>query len=567
MKINLISINNKHSLSEDCEMIFETLKKFYSRKKKILFQFCQFHKNMANVADVNIFVGVINNSFFKYAPINILVIDQQKFNKSWIPYLSRLDYVICKNEYSKNIMETYLDKKKIFNLGWKTLDKYTFSLEKKYEDYLFVLGQSNYRQFEQVLDMWKEEYPKLNILSGLNFLKNKGYTKKEQSNINYIEKYQTTPEYLTLLNEKGIHICLSSCSSYSNTLHDCISSKSVPITLDSPPFKEYIIDNVSGFLVKQKKKKKLKYFLGSEFLIDQENLVTVIEKVNKLIETDELKLEEMGEKARKNNQLSHREFDKKFKTFFDNIWDTYKQNIPIKNNYECFDEDFPSVSVITPTYNRKYLFDLSIRNFTHTDYPTDKIEWIIIDDSEEEDLKDKLPKSKNIKYLKLNEKKTIGEKRNIGIENSKNEIIVCMDDDDYYPPMSVKKRVASLIHLNKNLVGCSGLGLLEVNKIISVVSYSSYLEEYYKRFFESTLAFKKSFWEKNKFLDKNKNECEPLIKNNLLEIEDIHWNEVLISLQHYKNTNNRLTIKGETNGSHFNLPEEVFNIITNIDNC
>ena len=275
----------------------------------------------------------------------------------------------------------------------------------------------------------------------------------------------------------------------------------------------------------------------------------------------------MGEKARKNNQLSHREFDKKFKTFFDNIWDTYKQNIPIKNNYECFDEDFPSVSVITPTYNRKYLFDLSIRNFTHTDYPTDKIEWIIIDDSEEENLKDILPKSKNIKYLKLNEKKTIGEKRNIGIENSKNEIIVCMDDDDYYPPMSVKKRVASLIHLNKNLVGCSGLGLLEVNKIISVVSYSSYLEEYYKRFFESTLAFKKSFWEKHKFLDKNKNECEPLIKNNLLEIEDIHWNEVLVSLHHYKNTNNRLPIKGETNGSHFKLPEEVFNIVTNIDNC
>ena len=102
----------------------------------------------------------------------------------------------------------------------------------------------------------------------------------------------------------------------------------------------------------------------------------------------------------------------------------------------------------------------------------------------------------DINYIRLDKKLTIGAKRNIGCEVAKHNIIMFMDDDDYYPPMSVKKRVASLIHLNKNLVGCSGLGLLEVNKIISVVSYSSYLEEYYKRFFESTLAFKKSFWEK-----------------------------------------------------------------------
>ena len=68
------------------------------------------------------------------------------------------------------------------------------------------------------------------------------------------------------------------------------------------------------------------------------------------------------------------------------------------------------------------------------DYPEDKFEWIIIDDSENKKLENLLPKKNNIKYLPLNEKMTIGEKRNIAVKNAENDIIICMDDDDYYPP-------------------------------------------------------------------------------------------------------------------------------------
>ena len=70
MRVNIISIDNKHSLTDDCNMVCETLKKLYSRKRKIQFEFAAFHKNVAKVADVNIYLGIINNSFF---PINPLV--------------------------------------------------------------------------------------------------------------------------------------------------------------------------------------------------------------------------------------------------------------------------------------------------------------------------------------------------------------------------------------------------------------------------------------------------------------------------------------------------------------
>lgn len=66
------------------------------------------------------------------------------------------------------------------------------------------------------------------------------------------------------------------------------------------------------------------------------------------------------------------------------------------------------------------------------------MEWIILDDGSDpvEDLfKDlKIP---NLKYIYESEKQTIGAKRNRLNKESCGDIIVAMDDDDYYPPERV----------------------------------------------------------------------------------------------------------------------------------
>ena len=53
MKINIISLNNGHSLSKDCEMICYSLKKYY-KKKKIIFNYYNFQETNGQLADVNI---------------------------------------------------------------------------------------------------------------------------------------------------------------------------------------------------------------------------------------------------------------------------------------------------------------------------------------------------------------------------------------------------------------------------------------------------------------------------------------------------------------------------------
>ena len=50
---------------------------------------------------------------------------------------------------------------------------------------------------------------------------------------------------------------------------------------------------------------------------------------------------------------------------------------PILNHIDC-----PPISIITPTYNRQKLIDIAFHNLLVTDYPKDKIEWVVIEDNE-----------------------------------------------------------------------------------------------------------------------------------------------------------------------------------------
>ena len=42
------------------------------------------------------------------------------------------------------------------------------------------------------------------------------------------------------------------------------------------------------------------------------------------------------------------------------------------------DEILPTVTVVTPTYNRHENFEIAIRNYKNFNYPRDKLFWIIL---------------------------------------------------------------------------------------------------------------------------------------------------------------------------------------------
>lgn len=114
---------------------------------------------------------------------------------------------------------------------------------------------------------------------------------------------------------------------------------------------------------------------------------------------------------------------------------------------------YPFVSVCTPTYNRRPFIPYMIKCFQQQTYPMDRMEWIIIDDGTDpiEDLVKHVPQ---VKYFRYEEKMSLGKKRNLMHEKSIGDILVYMDDDDYYPP----ERVSHAVHMlqtNKTAL-CAG---------------------------------------------------------------------------------------------------------------
>ncbi len=83
------------------------------------------------------------------------------------------------------------------------------------------------------------------------------------------------------------------------------------------------------------------------------------------------------------------------------------------------DELCPTVTVVTPTYNRHDNFEIAIRNYKNFNYPRDKLQWIILDDSDNDSLKEQLPNDNSIRYIYNSNKETIGKKRNSLASESK----------------------------------------------------------------------------------------------------------------------------------------------------
>jgi glycosyltransferase involved in cell wall biosynthesis len=107
------------------------------------------------------------------------------------------------------------------------------------------------------------------------------------------------------------------------------------------------------------------------------------------------------------------------------------------------DKDYPFVSVCTPTFNRRPFISATIKCFQNQTYPKERIEWIIIDDGTDP-IEDLVKHIQGVKYFRFNKKMTLGKKRNLMHEKSKGDIIVYMDDDDYYPPNRVSHAVDKL---------------------------------------------------------------------------------------------------------------------------
>jgi glycosyltransferase involved in cell wall biosynthesis len=195
----------------------------------------------------------------------------------------------------------------------------------------------------------------------------------------------------------------------------------------------------------------------------------------------------------------------------------------------------PFVSVITPTFNRRRFIPYLIECYKSQTYSKEYMEWIILDDGTDPvgDLFTNL-KIPNIRYIHEEEKQNIGAKRNRLNKEAKGDIIIAMDDDDFYFP----ERVAHTVHMLRSRPGIELAGASEVYMYYTDIKTIYKLGPYNNNHATNgTMAWLKSYADKHiydesvthaeekSFLDNYKN---PMIQLNPMK--------VMLVLSHSENT-------------------------------
>lgn len=103
----------------------------------------------------------------------------------------------------------------------------------------------------------------------------------------------------------------------------------------------------------------------------------------------------------------------------------------------------PFVTVCTPTYNRRNFIPALIKCFEHQTYPGELLQWVVVDDGSDP-VGDLFEGVNGVEYYRSEERMSLGLKRNFMHSKASGEILVYMDDDDYYPPDRVLHAVQKL---------------------------------------------------------------------------------------------------------------------------
>ena len=169
------------------------------------------------------------------------------------------------------------------------------------------------------------------------------------------------------------------------------------------------------------------------------------------------------------------------------------------NNHKAGKKELPMVSVCTPTFNRRPFIENMFNCFRNQTYPKHRIEWIIVDDGTDK-IKDLVETSNipQIRYFEVAEKMTLGAKRNYMHSFVRGQIIVYMDDDDYYPPERIEDAVEKLENNPKAL--CAGASEIYI--------YFKHIQKMYQcgpygpnHATAGTFAFRKELLEQTRYED------------------------------------------------------------------
>jgi glycosyltransferase involved in cell wall biosynthesis len=154
----------------------------------------------------------------------------------------------------------------------------------------------------------------------------------------------------------------------------------------------------------------------------------------------------------------------------------------------------PMVSCIMPTRDRRSFAAMAIQYFQRQTY--NPRELIVVDDGEDA-IRDLTVSDPRIRYIRLDTRMSVGNKRNLACERARGEIIAHWDDDDWQSPDRIALEVEALTAGQSDIVGVKRWLLFET---LSGRAWSYQdLDEQGLALCGASLCYRRTLWETNRF--------------------------------------------------------------------
>jgi len=230
------------------------------------------------------------------------------------------------------------------------------------------------------------------------------------------------------------------------------------------------------------------------------------------------------------------------------------------------EEELPAIALVTCVNNQLDLFQQIQWSYYTIDYPRDKLTWIIVDDSPNDDKVAPLldGADTSIKYVSCdmetsNDFLSVARKLNIAMTHMppNAKFMLHYSPDCYYAPSSVRARVRLMLaNPDYGCFGCTKYGVYDLNEEESWEQYNLDGRGNPTMLFSPTLSYTKEWWQERSFEDTRYTlETFYFIRGRWDRVMDIPYGLVLTALTwngHQPGEVSRYGLKGKASisGNH-----------------
>lgn len=591
IKVNILSRSaNNYGIGKDAKLVEQILREINSHTigKKIKIKTIEHIDSLGFVGgrkpsfvDINIHLEVPCRSAMIWGHTNILVVNPECFEKhnyNWTlddPNKGGMDLFVFKCKYARSLFpELSDDRTKVLNWRVPNESRTLKSLrEEKKSKFLFLIGGSvnKFEAAKIIIPNWDISYPMLEVWGSTEII-NQLTPLQKTTNIVWKDGYSTEEERLKSQEECKYHIVASIAEGFGYTFAECVALGALPLWTDIPVYSETygeLLNNVGKIktehMVENDKRDGTRSFTPESL----HNAVTSLLLLSGMEQTS---------LAGNLRHLSTTHINN-----WRNSWKVILTQAISKSKFtnELFEfppplpKEIPTVGIITLTHNRKKWWQNMAENVLRQKYPHTNLVWIVVDDSESSQRVDHEfstfqtahPKIVS-QYISFPKKQTIGHKRNVGVMQAIDKganILMHMDDDDYYPSSSIVARLSWLNLKKSECVYCSTLPMYDAKRFISAINVPPLFLSPYERVSEASLAYTKPFWETKKFPTIDIAEGEEFLKDRISDTLEVMPDGILVAIQHGSNaTSRRVPEEQEPNGCHYGFSDEYFSYISTI---